>query len=397
MKFLGLTFIWALGFYSIAQNESSKEEAQLAVEKTLEQSFEEEKEEKNEETQLVVARALEQSFEEEKEEKNEETQLVVARALEQSFEEEKEEKNEETQLVVARALEQSFEEEKEEKNEETQLVVARALEQSFEEEKDEKEEEEEPETQDVSTPHFDTPVTKSYAPPQQPTPTESQQPDLAPVNTQNLEVHSMQPFVETTNTPVPEYNPNHSPQYDTAASQNHQYMSFFGEEKIVPEQHKFSKRLSISGHVAWGTSGPSNRFLNLFLNTSFGWIWDSIEIGPFIKINTPGETGEKLEKSYRNSNYISEIDFLIGLFGEFQFINYNKTQVKYVPAIGLRASYGRENERPLIQTQPYISIKYFLSDRTAVFASLAPYYTHKIDGGREWGLNIPIGLQIYYR
>ena len=224
---------------------------------------------------------------------------------------------------------------------------------------------------------------------QQPTPTESQNPDVTPV--QDVNVYSP---AETTATPTPHYNPFY-PQYDDATPSKEETISFFGEdEDVAPEQHKFSNRLAFSGRARWGRSGSSNHFLNLRLNADFSWVWRPMEFGPFVRLDTPNEN---LRQSSRYTNYATELRFLIGLFVEFGFIDYNKPKLKYVPAVGLKVGYGREYNRNLIQIEPYASLRYFISDRTAVFASLSPYYAYKLDGGSEWGVNVPIGVQIYFR
>ncbi len=225
---------------------------------------------------------------------------------------------------------------------------------------------------------------------EQPAPSESQQPDLAPVSTQDSSnVVDIYPFIEAKDA----YNPVYPSQHSTMPSndENSQYSSFFEEES--PEQSHFSNKLSFGGHFLWGTTGSSNRFLNLSLNIDFGWVWNSVEVGPFLNIDTPREN---LRQSYKFSNYTADIRFLIGLFGEFHFINHNKPHLKYSPSVGLKLGYGRAYNRNLVQAQPYLTLKYFASQRTALFASLAPYYTYKLDGGKEWGINFPIGLQLYF-
>ena len=147
----------------------------------------------------------------------------------------------------------------------------------------------------------------------------------------------------------------------------------------------FSKRVAFSGNLLLGTSGSSNRFVNVNLATDFGWVIGSVELGPFLQLDTPDEN---LKQSYRFTDYTTDLRFFIGFFGEFRLNPF--------ASVGGRVSYGRAQNRNLVQLQPYATLKYFASQSVAMFISLAPYYSYKLDGGSEWGIQAPVGLRLYF-
>ena len=185
--------------------------------------------------------------------------------------------------------------------------------------------------------------------------------------------------------PIPYYNPLH-PQSPSAYQEGDLPSESFSETTARKNR---KHRLSVSGKLLDFLAQGSLKKINSNISADYGYSQNYFEVGPYISF---GLNDFDLEMR----KFQDELILSAGAFFEVNFMS-RVSRAKNIPSIGLKAGYKRKEKMDYIVGQLYVTMKFFLTPQTALFASLAPYYQYKLNGRKgEWGMEIPVGLRFYF-
>ncbi len=107
--------------------------------------------------------------------------------------------------------------------------------------------------------------------------------------------------------------------------------------------------------IPW--SSESKRNMKFGIDFLYGYNAGHFEIGPNIKIENAGDG--RINLGFRG-----------GIWGEFNMIK-NTRKEKFVPALGLKINYQREDNKNYLLWGPNLALKYFPASRTGLVFNIS--------------------------
>ena len=226
-----------------------------------------------------------------------------------------------------------------------------------------------------------------------PVPPQVQQPDsLQPALNSNSNIYS-NPFAVDQNPPNPSQEwsvqnkpPEESKEWSLPVD-NNQNAVIYEKTQLELEDKQRKYRLSLQGSaIPFNKESQSKKLVLLNLYTDFAWVWSNFEVGPFVSADLSLRLGA--------FNDLEELDLILGGFIEYYFF---KTSRRFESSIGLQAGYSnRLLSQNRLYIHPYLSLKIFLSNQSALNFSAGPFGFFSLDSSIDYGIAFPRFGFIHY-